>query len=377
MRLVDQINNNDNGHTNRVLDSLQLYAEQEAQFKIFHPVGGHDLHAAELKLQHYTNIYNTYRKNSSRNERKYLHFVHNEIAKLKARLNPTLFNRVLYSRIVNKLYNFLAGKAKLCEFLNKSLADIEHNVIREHNLGSITDNLKKTGFTFQIEGTLRKMMDHGFPKFHLPYADVQNKNSYFILHFNKLPGTSQYYFEKFECVARPSLDSLLNRDSSCRRHTFSQINSQSFSASEADRLVNGKCVCKVIDKKETWLIMNSISAPDTQEFIIVPFDLEKSLAELPVTIKNGTSQYNALLQSLKNGKSKEVMLIINNIPLKYTLEAAPLRKTIDVLDRNGNLMDISKLLSGKTNQVARQIIENHSLQKEEIDMGQARSVKVR
>ena len=111
MRLLNQINNNNNGRSNRVLDSLLLYAEQEAQFKIFHPVGGHDLHTAELKLQHYTNIYNTCRKNANGDERKYLRFVHNEIAKLKARLNPTLFNRVLYSGIVNNLYNYLTGKA--------------------------------------------------------------------------------------------------------------------------------------------------------------------------------------------------------------------------------------------------------------------------
>jgi hypothetical protein len=96
-----------------------------------------------------------------------------------------------------------------------------------------------------MDGALKRMMDQGLPQFHLPYTDLQNKDSYFVLHFNKFPGTDQYYFEKFEAVTRPSLDSLLNQDKNCQRYTFSQVGGgMRFSAQEADRIVNGKCVFK-------------------------------------------------------------------------------------------------------------------------------------
>jgi hypothetical protein len=373
MPLLDHINNN-NGRPNRVFDALRLYAEQEAQFKIFHPVGGHDLHATALKLLHYTHLKNTYRKKPNKDEKQSLRFVRSEIATLKARLNPTLLNRIFYSRAGTNIRNYIMRRRELFASHSKPLTTIQKTLIQENNLQSLNENLKKAGFNFQMDGTLKKMMDQGFPQFHLPYADIQNKNSYFVLHFNKLPGTDQYYFEKFEAVARPTLDSLLNRDSTCQRHTFSQVGrGERFTASEADRFVNGKFVCKTIQGKDTWLSL----IPANEQLQSVSFNIEKALAKLPLAIKKDTAQYDALLQSLKNGKSKEVALLINDIPVKYTLEAAPDRKTIDVLDRNGQLVDASKLFSGQSTQLAQQIIEKQHQMEEIIDMGQGQGLKYR
>jgi hypothetical protein len=85
MSILDQINSN-NGQSNRVFDALLLYADKGAQFKIFHPVGGHDLHAAALKLLHYTHIKNAYHKKANKNEKQSLRYVQGEITKLRARL---------------------------------------------------------------------------------------------------------------------------------------------------------------------------------------------------------------------------------------------------------------------------------------------------
>jgi hypothetical protein len=373
MPVLDHINNN-NGQSNRVFDALRLYAEQEAQFKIFHPVGGHDLHATALKLVHYTHIKNTYRKRPNNDEKQSLRFVRSEIANLKARLNPTLLNRILYSNIGNIVRNYIKRRHKLVTAHRKPLNTIQKTLIQENNLQSLNESLKKAGFNYQMDGTLKKMMDQGFPQFHLPYADTQNKNSYFVLHFNKLPGTDQYYFEKFEAVARPTLDSLLNRDTTCQRHTFSQIgNEERFTASEADRLVNGKHIYKNRQGKDSWLSLNPIS----KQLNSISFNIEKALAKLPITIKKDTAQYDSLLQSLKNGKSKEVSLLINGQSIKYTLEAAPDRKAIDVLDRNGVLVDSNKLFSGQSHQVAQQIIEKQMQSEQIIDMGQGQGVKHR
>jgi hypothetical protein len=117
--------------------------------------------------------------------------------------------------------------------------------------------------------------------------------------------------------------------------------------------------------------------PFNEQLRHTSFNIEKELAKLPLAIKSDSAQYDSLLESLKSGKSKEVTFLINDKPVKYTLEASPHRNTIDVLYKNGDLVDIDKLFSCQINQVARQIIENQQQKEELIDMGQAQGLKYR
>lgn len=373
MPVLDQINSN-NGQSNRVFDALLLYAEKEAQFNILNPVGGRDLHAAALKLLHYTHIKNAYRKKANKSEKQSLRYVRAEIAKLKARLNPTLLNRILYSNAVNIIRNFLKRRTRLFAAHSKPLAAKQKTLIQEDNLQSLNESLKKAGFKFQIDGALKKNMDQGFPQFHLPYADPQNKDAYYILHFNKLPGTDQYYFEKFDAIARPSLDALLNEDGNAQRLTFSMVSKDELfnNASQAGRLVNGKWIC---GPNDDWYGLGYIGY--NTELQKAHFNIEKELSKLPLAIKGDSVKYDLLLKDLKDGKMKEVTLLINDKPVKYKLEACPYRNTIDVLNNNGELVDTAKLFSGKVNQVAVQIIEKQNQKEEIIDMGHVQGVKHR
>lgn len=360
MPLQDHINDD---YTNRVADAIYLYTEQETQLRISNPLESrYDSRSLSLKLQYYNSIHNTFRKHANPYEKLSLRFMRHEIAKMKARLNPTTLNKILYSPIANRIRNFINGNNLAYARHNNTITSIERELIHAHNLQTLTASMKKGGFNFEIEGTLKKMIDQDLPEFHIRYADIHYKKADFVLHFKKIPRTDLYYFEKFDAVSRPTLDALLNNDASCTRHTFYLQDKMRFSAGEATALVNGKCVCKDTDGKETWLMLDAISPNKQSPFNKVSFDLEKALADLPIKQRENPAQYQAILQALKGGNQKEVTLIINGQALKYGIEAAPTRKTIDIMNKDNQLLDKSKILSGTTSGTTRQLMENIRLQ---------------
>jgi hypothetical protein len=365
------------GTSNRVADAIFLYAEQEAQLYISNPLEGrYDLHAVDLKLQYLTSVYNTFRKNPTPDEKHSLRYLRHEIAKMRTRLKPTTLNKVFYSRIANSIRNFMNGYNLIYAKHNKAIKKLQQDIIQAHNLHNLSASMKKAGFNIEVEGTLKKLIDHDLPVFHIRYADPHYLKADFVLHFKKIPQTDLYYFEKFEAISRPTLDSLLKNDPSCIRYTFSLQDQMRFSAGEACNLVNGKCVCKLADGKETWLLLDTANLYSQHSLKSIPFNLEKTLQKLP--LKLNSSQYQALLQTLKTGNGKEVNFSINNNTVKYTVEAAPLRKTIDVLDKNDQLVDISKILNGHSNKLTQQVMEKINQQSsEEIDLGEVSKAKVR
>ncbi len=366
------------GSSNRVADAIIQYAEQEAQLYISNPLEGRrDLRDIELKLQYYNNVYNRFRRNATSDEKVSLHFMRHEMGKMRARLNPTMLNQILYSPVGNRIRNFINGNNLLYAKLNKKIKEIRADLVKEHNLQALSSSVKQAGFKIEIEGALKKMIDQDFPASHIRYADVHYPKTDFVLHFQKVPDTDLYYFEKFDAISRPTLESLLSNDPSCRRHTFSLLDQTLFTAGEAANLLNGKCVCKNMEGKESWLMLDATNQNQQQPFKRISFNLEKALDRLPINLNS--SQYQALLQTLKAGNSKEVSININNNPVKYIIEAAPNRKTIDVLDRNGQLVDINKILSGASDNLTRLVMEkvNHQQQDIDLDASNKRRVKVR
>lgn len=367
-----------NGYSNRVADAIYLYAEQDAQLMISNPMGGRSsLHDIELKLEYYSDIYNKYRRRPNADEKLSLRYVRHEIAMMKARLNPTILNQILYSNVADSIGSFINGNRQFYKNHNSTIKDIQRDLIQEHNLQALSTSMKKAGFSFQIEGKLKKMIEQDLPQFHIRDYDIHYPKADFVLHFKKFPGTDVYYFEKFDAVSRPSLDSVLSNDPSCRRHTFSLHDKMRFTANEAANLVNGKSVCKNIDGKETWLLLNATSNYRQQPFETISFNLEKAMERLPIKQKENPSQYQSLLQTLKAGNSKEVIFTINGNSVKYIIDAAPSRKMIDVLDKNDRLVDISRLLNGQKSGLTNQVIETiKQLENAVIDLGEAPKSKV-
>jgi hypothetical protein len=354
--------NNDNaGYSNRLLDALRVYAEQDAQLKIANPRGhSTDRSALQLKYLHYTNIYKAFKKGANREEKKTLRYIRHERAKLRAKLRPTLVRRVRYSRIMDVMAGFLVGRYTMYKWHNQTLQNDQKDVLRMHNLTNLQDGIKKAGFNISVEGPMQKMVDLNLPEFHLRYNDpLHCKNTDYVLHFKKIPGSDIYYFDKFDATARPTLQSVLNNDSSSVRQSFSLLDSMNVSAREAANLVNGHAVSKEINGKEIWHYLDITRRNDLQNYPYktYTFDLEKALAKLPIKQLESPGQRSTLLRELKAGNNREVTISRNGQPIKYTIEAAPNIKTINFFDSNNRLQDMGAIVGDSRNKAKQKLTE--------------------
>ena len=360
-------------YSNRVLDALRLYAEQETQLLIANPRGHRtDRTAMQLKYQHYTNLNKSLRKGADREERRSLQYVRKERGKLRAALSPTIARKILYSGIVDTVRNFMAGKHTLYKWHYQTLQNDRQDTIRTHNLVSLQDSLKKTGFNMSMEGPLQKMIDLNLPEFHLQYNDpLHCKNTDFTLHFKKIPGADIYYLEKFDASSRLTLQSVLTNDNTTVRQSFSLLDKMKVTAVEAANLVNGRSVCKEVDGKETWLSLD-LTRKDKQQnyaYKAQTFDLEKVLGKWPIKQWENLGQRNTLLDTLKMGNGREVTMIIKGQSIKYTIEDAPSLKTIHIFDNNNRLQDAGAI-TGDSRNMAKQKLTRMAAGQEEgiIDM---------
>ncbi len=345
--------NDNSGYSNRVLEALRVYAEQDAQLKIANPRGhSTDRSALQLKYLHYTNIYKAFRKGANREEKKTLRYVRHERNKLRAKLSPTLCRRGRYSRSMDEMPAFVLGRYSMYKWHNHTLQNDQKDVLRTHNLSNLQDGIKKAGFNNSMQGPLQKMIDLNLPEFHLRYNDpLHCKSTDYVLHFKKIPKSDIYYFEKFDATARPTLQSVLNNDSSSIRQSFYLLDSMNVSAREAANLVNGHAVSKGISGKETWHYLDITRRNELQNYPYntYTFDLEKALAKLPIKQMGTPGQRSTLLRELKAGNSREVTITRNGQPIKYTIEAAPKIKTINIFDSNNQLQDMGAIVGDSRN----------------------------
>ena len=357
-------------NSDRVADSIFEYAAQDAKLKLYSPLqtSREDI---VLKLSHYSNIYSAFRKTASGQEKDSLKYLRFEMARLNAKLNPNFFNRFFYSEIADSIRELFRGKSDPVAYFQKEIQQIEKDILQEHNVQSLSASMKKMGFQVEMEAQLRKMINHDFPQFHFRYNDATNPDAHYVLHFEKIPDTGLYYFESFEAIKLVSLDAVLNKDMSCPRHKFHLQDGVQMNASESAKLVNGKSICKSIDGKETWLVLDSLGSRFQRPYQSVSFNLEKALSNLPIKEKQNPSEYQKVIEALKAGRKKEVTLVINNAPVKYYIEASPPSNTVYVLDKAGHLVDTNRLLKGQAPELTKQVVAKISQEKEEaIDIGE-------
>jgi hypothetical protein len=329
-------------NSNRVEEAILLYAEQDAKLKINNPaLARNDAYDIELKLNQYRSIVIEFRKSKNPQEKQALKYIRHEIRKLDAKLKPTWFNRFFYSDLIEEIKGRIRSENDPVNYYQRATGNLQKELLRQHNLKNLSAELKKAGFTFEMEGSLKRMIGLNLPEFHLRYADIENPDAHYVVHFKKIPKTDLYYFEKFDAIARPSLDALLNNDPSSCRQTFYVNDELKINAKEAANLVNGKGVCRFLDGEDRWLMLDS----ETNQLIDVPFNLEEKLSSLPIKEREDVNKYQAIIDAIKRGGKKEVTLTINDKPVKYTIQAAPSQDTVYVFDKSNRLVDLGLMVN--------------------------------
>lgn len=375
---MQQQNNHTAGNQNWVLNALREYAEQEAQLKIAKP-GGHanDLYAGQLKYQHYGHIHKALKKGATPEERRSLRYIRHERAKLRAKLNPSLLRRIRYSPLVDSLISLLARNYILYQRHHKVLGREQSETIKAHNAANLQDALQKAGFNRSMEGPLQKMVALDLPEFHLLYNDpLHCKNTDFVLHVKKIPNSDIYYVERFDAIARPTLQSTLANDHSTVRQSFSLLDGITFSPIEAANLVNGRSVHRQMEGKENWLSLDQAKKDQQQGLLFNPqsFNLEKTLEKFPISQLTHPKQRNSLIQRLRNGSPAEITMRINGQLEKFTIEAAPKSKSLFFTNTYNQPVHAESLkVNGKSDRAQKLV---RKIEERVIDMSKARTNKI-
>lgn len=342
-----------NASNNRVADAIAIYTEQDALQKISNPAAWRtDLSAITLKQQYYNNILKTYRRKLSPQEKQSRRYVKRELRRMKATLNPTILNTFFQLPVINAVRAVVTGNYQQYKMQDAAAKEIEKSLIRTSNLQSLKEQMQKAGFSLQVDTTLQNMLRHGFDSFHIRYNDpLHCKNTDYILHFNKIPGSDIYYFDKFAASATPDLKSVINHGHATVKQTFSMQSDLLFSAQEAAILVNKGHICKNIDGGEKWVALdltkiNSIGKPYLRSST---FDLRRALSKLPFkpSQMENPAFIEKLIDTLKTGASRVVDLMVEGgKAMKYKIHAAPHLNKLLVHDSNNKLVDVARLIKG-------------------------------
>lgn len=344
---------------NRIWDALLFHTEQEVKYRINNPLGsGNDMEAYRLKLEYLQDLQKSYKRNLTKPEKATKIFLRNEIRKLKVKTNPTIWNYLIRGRLARYLLNTVFANQNGIQGHLQQFNKFEKSVGQEQNLANLGTQLKQAGFNQNIDHALQKMLGQGLPKFHIRYADMQQPNTDFVLHFTKIPGSSTYVLEKFDAAARPSWEQTNKLGTSSNWMSFSLLGQEVFRPREAANLLNGRSISKGNDQ---WIVLDRTNPQNPYKTI--SFNLEKALSQIPLPEMNAIKMKN-FIDALQKGEMKELSFNIDGKMESYRIYANPIDQSIRAVDKNNSLVDpkqigqINKQQSQKAVNIIKQSQDN-------------------
>lgn len=217
----------------------------------------------------------------------------------------------------------------------------------KENIQELQDRMKYSGFGESMNQELEKQMKAGKAEIVLEMTkEMGNKAMEYALHFRKSE-EGRYFYNGFDA----KLKSPEGKEESQR---FYQ--NQGISAKEAFNLLEGRAVFKSLFNKEgerynAWLQLDLGNKDSkgqnavTQYHQNYGFELEKTVAKLPLKEMDSPEQKDLLNYSLKKGNQHEVG--IEGKEGKFFLEANPKFKTVNLFDAEGKRIKIDELELGK------------------------------
>jgi hypothetical protein len=337
---------------NAVLDAILLHTEPEGKYKSDNPaVQKNDPYLLVLRKSSFDSILQRYgkQKGLSPKEKSTRRYLRHEVRKMDAKFNPTRLKRFLFNPAINWLVNTILGDRARYAAHDRLLSTVEKTAFQDNNLRQVKESLKETGLTHDLEGPLKKRISHDLSEFHFRHSEPGCLHADFVLHFKKLPNSDAYYFERFDAISRPTLDSVLKNEASSRRHSFSRTEKLKFSAQEASSIVNGLPIAKEKNGQEMWFAL------DPYELRGVVFDLGKELAKWPIKEMQNEVQALILINNLKHGIDRKVtMMYPDGTEEKFQIKANAADKRLDFYNQDGDPINSPNV---QKYEKAKQIIE--------------------
>ncbi len=342
--------------TNRIMDIVLLYAQLETEHRVSNPTSRKDSpDALATRANQYENILSGYRKMKglTRQEKNTRSFVRYDLLRTKAKMNPTVANRVLYSQPVQSVLNFLKGTYENRAIHDKVLAGYEKKTTLDTNVVSILQQMKAAGFKDHVAGLLRQLLAYNnVPAVTLPYTDSQKPDVRYELHLKKIPGTNVFSFDQYQVAVRADSPSGRKKETFMPKLTVPMTNGISLNAQEARQLAKDHAIEKISGGVPVWLVRDPTSRSGIKE---VSFDLQTALKAWPIKEMLPERHSPAILKALSTGREQDITLISQDglhHPLKVSVGPSPNGNSVQLYFRTpeGSLVDGLNIQTGHTPQ---------------------------
>lgn len=246
--------------------------------------------------------------------------------------------------------------------------------MNEKNFDFLKDQIKFTGFGQALEAALKENLAKAQTEFRLQHTTQYGKDEMSSsLHFKKSNQSDLYFFNSYTATLKKE-----NEAQQVKQTFYINKDAGNITQKEAFNLLDGRAVNKdmISQKKKlynAWVQLDFKETSPNGNFKVKQFsekygfDLEKSLAKLPIKELFDNKNKEQLIESLQRGNRQSVTLSGKADAQKVFVEASPQFKAIIVYDQNQRrlTLDRPKQTESKT-QSPQQSVENKNGKKEKV-----------
>jgi hypothetical protein len=211
--------------------------------------------------------------------------------------------------------------------------------MNEKNFDYLKDQVKYTGFGDSLEAPLKANLSKTQTEFRLPHqANYGQDEMSSSLHFKKSAQSDMYFFNSYSAsLQKPGSTTPVNQT------FFINKEGGNITQKEAFNLLDGRAVNKDLISKEgkiynAWIQLDFKETAANGNYKMKQFsqaygfDLEKSLAKLPIKELGNELERSRLIDSLQKGNRQAVTIAGNEGEQKRYVEANPQFKSITIYD---------------------------------------------
>jgi len=213
--------------------------------------------------------------------------------------------------------------------------------MNEKNFDYLKDQVKFTGFGQDLEAALKANLAKAQTEFRLQHTVQYGKDEMSSsLHFKKSSQSDMYFFNSYTASLKKD-----NQTQPLQQTFYINKEGGNITQKEAFNLLDGRAVNKDLISKEgkiynAWVQLDFKDTAQNGNYKFKQFsenygfDLEKSLARLPIKELSDQTEKTRLIESLQKGDRQPVTLSHNGSEQKAFIEANPQFKAVVVYDQN-------------------------------------------
>jgi choline dehydrogenase-like flavoprotein len=246
------------------------------------------------------------------------------------------------------------------------------HIMQEKNIEFLSKQLKMTGYGEGHTDMLRENIQKQPPAFTLFHQqDFGKDNTVTALHLKKSETSDMYFFNRATMMLKNA-----QYPDTIKQTFFINNNQSNVTLKEGYNLLSGRAVEKDLENKDgqkyrAWLQLDFKNTDkhgnyETKQYHKnYGFDLEKTVATLPLKDLGTEETKTRLLESLQRGNRQSVTLQVGDTERKVYIEAAPRFKALNFYDEQQKRVNLQTLLTPDgTAQSAKQVAKKEKTQKE-------------